>query len=55
MPERRSTFPDGLETDSESPCIDLGGGGSFYRMAERSPSQNVAGLCAVGPLSIRNM
>ena len=37
LPGRRSTFPDGLETESGIPCIDPRGGGWFGRMAEQSP------------------
>ena len=37
LPERSSTFPDGLETESGVPCIDPRDGGSFGRMAEQSP------------------
>ena len=36
-PERRFTFPDGLETESGIPCIDPSGGGWFGRVAEQSP------------------
>ena len=36
-PERRSTFPDRLETESGIPCIDPGGGGWFGGVAEQSP------------------
>ena len=36
LPERRSTFPGGLETESLIPCIDLDGGGWFGRVAEQS-------------------
>ena len=35
LPQRRSTFPDRLETESGIPCIDSGGGG--FRVAEHSP------------------
>ena len=31
--DRRSTFLDGLETESEIPCIDPSGGGWFGRVA----------------------
>ena len=39
MPERRSVFPDGPETESGITCIDPGGGGWFGRMAEQLPLQ----------------
>ena len=47
MPERCSSFPDGLETESGMPCIDPWGGGSFGRMAEQSPLTRPSreGLC----------
>ena len=35
--DRRSTFLDGLETESEIPCIDPSGGGWFGRVAGQSP------------------
>ena len=37
LPERRSTLPDGLETESEIHCNDPGGGVWFGRTAEQSP------------------
>ena len=37
LPERRSTLPDGLETESEIHCNDPGGGVWFGRRAEQSP------------------
>ena len=37
VPERRSTFPDGLEKESGIPCIDPGGGGWFDRLVDQSP------------------
>ena len=37
LPQRRSIFPDGLETESGIPCIDPGGCGWFGRVAEQSP------------------
>ena len=37
LPDRRSTFSDGLETEPGIHCNDPGGGGWFGRMAEQSP------------------
>ena len=37
LPDRRPTFPDRLETEPSTPCIDPGGGGWFGRVAEQSP------------------
>ena len=37
LPQRRSTFPDGLETESGIPCTDPSGGGWFVRVAQQSP------------------
>ena len=37
LPDRRSSFSDGLETESGIHCNDPGGGGWFGRMAEQSP------------------
>ena len=38
--ERRSTFPDGLETESGIPCIDPAGSGWFDRVAQQSPAHS---------------
>ena len=37
LPQGRSIFPDGQETESGIPCINPGGGGWFGRVAEQSP------------------
>ena len=41
LPDRRSIFPDGQETESGIPCIDPGGGGWFGQVAEQSRSHSV--------------
>ena len=37
LPDRDSSFPDRLETESGIPCIEPGGDGWFGRMAEPRP------------------
>ena len=53
LPERRSTFPDGLETRTGIPCIDPGGGGWFGRMAKQSPLRRSALECRRSSATVR--
>ena len=43
LPQRRSNFLDGLDTEPGIPCIDPGGGGWFGRVAEQFPLTSLMG------------
>ena len=55
LPERRSSYPDGLETESGIPCIDPRGGGWFGRLAEQSPLTETLGNTPLGDTKCFNL